>query len=96
MGCKKFGFPFAAMAVVLLATLIPITLATRNEIGPLPDSTKAVTNIRNPLANILMVGKKEAGDCIPYGGFCWPDPTNCCGNCGCLIIPAKTCSCTCL
>ncbi|XVE75523.1 hypothetical protein DITRI_Ditri12bG0100500 [Diplodiscus trichospermus] len=54
---------------------------------PFSDNTNAVTNIRIPFANIFMVGKQEAGACIPSGGFCLHNSGNCCGSCGCLIFP---------
>ncbi|XVF75707.1 hypothetical protein PTKIN_Ptkin13bG0208300 [Pterospermum kingtungense] len=87
MECKKFAFVFAVMAVVLLATVTPIAFAARNEIGSFTDNTNAITNIRNPLANIFVIGNNPAQNCISAGGFCLHNPMNCCGNCGCLIIP---------
>ena len=83
--CKKLASLFVVMAVVLLATVPPTALAARNE--AVPFSTEAnvdPTNIRNPLASILTVGKTNNDSCIAEGEFCLFGPMNCCDDCRCL------------
>ncbi|KAG5222842.1 hypothetical protein IMY05_C2024000300 [Salix suchowensis] len=42
-----------------------------------------------PLLTPPLPWKQPAG-CLPSGGFCMFQPTNCCGNCGCLY-PVGVC-----
>ncbi|KAJ6370509.1 hypothetical protein OIU76_028735 [Salix suchowensis] len=65
------------VAVVFVATIAHSTLAVR-QFPPLLSS-----NI------LLQDGSNELG-CLPSGGFCMFQPTNCCGNCGCLY-PVGVC-----
>ncbi|CAL4931470.1 unnamed protein product [Urochloa decumbens] len=36
------------------------------------------------------LGARKLLACIPAGGWCYPNPSGCCGNCGCLF-PAGLC-----
>ncbi|KAJ6959067.1 hypothetical protein NC653_037381 [Populus alba x Populus x berolinensis] len=58
------------VALVFVATIAPSTLAMRQ--FPLLMTS-----------NILLQDESKLG-CISSGGFCFTQPMNCCGNCGCL------------
>ncbi|KAI5558052.1 hypothetical protein POPTR_017G018200v4 [Populus trichocarpa] len=59
------------VALVFVATIAPSSLAMRQ--FPLLMTS-----------NILLQDESNLGACLPSGGFCFFQPKNCCGNCGCL------------
>ncbi|KAK8612237.1 hypothetical protein V6N13_092356 [Hibiscus sabdariffa] len=82
MECKKFALLLVAMAVVLLAAAAPTATAARH--GVLPFSIITNTNIRNPFADIFVVGK-PAEKCVPYREICDGSVPCCIG--ACLTVP---------
>ncbi|WRX23309.1 hypothetical protein QQP08_015796 [Theobroma cacao] len=94
MECNKLPFLFAAMAVVLLATVTPTAFAARNEVVPFSANANAKISIRNPFANIFMVGI-SAEKCLGLGESCSTLTASCCSGCVCFPAAAGLCIGTC-
>ncbi|KAK1347106.1 hypothetical protein POM88_001585 [Heracleum sosnowskyi] len=96
------NFFLASLMVVLLSTLTSMASTETSMTAPLNNIVGNELIVRgtdglmyykkSPMPRSFLLPKlgnvADGGEnCIANGGFCLGNPTGCCGNCGCLIIP---------